>query len=608
MQSQRLIPTPLVANAPARRPIDIVTPAPPSRFRFLFILFAVFQAVFRSLLAQLWPRMKLQRYSPVQQAKLLRSFMEKMGGLWVKAGQLVALRRDLFSEGFCDEMARLQDRATGFPGAIARRIIERELGRPIDEVFSEFDETPIAAASIGQVHLARLRKSGLRVIIKVQRPDVAQSLRTDFGYIHRVVQLLTRLNIEPQLRWMDMYSELSNAILDELDYELEAASLARMRRTLRRHKIYVPKVFLKLSTSRILVMEKVEGVYISEFTQVLNSDPERAQSWLKENEICAPKVGKRLLFSHWRQVFEDNLYHCDLHPGNILLMRKNNITLIDFGSVGTTDKTLLSKSMQVFYAVVNQDYDKAADLFFLMAPSLPETDLSEVRAKIVRLYREFEPLTKIKTLPYHKKSFGRVAGSITQVMGEAKIPFPIDILRSMRADITLDAALMVLMPEINYPKVSQQFLEEMRKRQQKKMRSRKRITAYLAQASRTADMPGKLAENAYFEGEYLRRRALQYKGYLSRAAKAGGRVVRMLSRSIALCSLIPLAAYAHQRWDSLHGLRGTWVYGLFGRIPILDSYIWLLAALLGFYVSRELTGMTQIMEKAEPFRPGGERR
>jgi len=608
MQKKGLIPTPLNPTAPSRRLIELEVPKPPSRVRLLLILMAVFRLVLRNLLRRLLPSLGRTRYSPLEQAKFLRSFMERMGGLWIKVGQIVALRRDLFPEEFCDELARLQDRARGFPGAIARQIIEAELGRPISSVFSEFDEQPIAAASIGQVHLARLRKNGVAVVIKVQRPDVAQSLSTDFGYIRRITQLLVRLHIEPQLRMMDMYSELSNAILDELDYDLEAASLTRMRRSLRRHKIYVPKVFLKLCSKRILVMEKVDGVYVSEFIQAMSSDPERARRWLAENQISAPLVGKKLLFSHWRQQFEDNLYHCDLHPGNILLMRRSQITLIDFGSVGTTDKSLLAKQLQVFYAVVNQDYQKAADLFFLMAPSLPDIDLGVVREQVVRLYREFEPLTKIKSLEYHKKSFGRVVGNISNVLGSAKIPFPIDVLRGVRSDVTLDAALMALMPEVDYLKVSGQYIAKLRARQKRRARSTEQLRATLAQLSKTVDMPARLAENAYFEGEYLRRRALQYKGYLSRAARFSGQVTRQLARAVTLASLVPLAAWAHQRWNLSYGLQGTWVHSMLRRLPILDSSIWILSAALLFYVSRELASITAIFETAEPFRPGGERR
>lgn len=607
MQKQDLIPTALTPTASSRRPIAIVQPAPPSKFRFLIITLFIARFLLRNLAASLWPRWRKRRFSPAQQAQFLRSFMEKMGGLWVKAGQIVALRRDLFSEDFCEELARLQDRASGFPGAQARRLIESELGMPLDEVFTEFDEQPLAAASIGQVHRARLRDSGREVVIKVRRPNIAASLDADLGYLRKLVWFLTTLELAPYVRWMDMYFEISNAVLEELDYQLEAASLRRMRKKLRHHQVYVPKVYFDLSTSRVLVMEKVEGVYMAEFIQVLASDPERAQTWLKENQICAQQTGKLLLFSHWRQLFEDNLYHCDLHPGNILLMRRNRVTLIDFGSVGTMDKTLLVKYLHLFISVAKCDYQKAADMFFLIAPSLPSTDLGAVKQQVVRLYREFEPLTKIKTLPYHQKSAGRVAGAITQTLGRAKITFPWDVLRTMRSDLTLDAALMALTPAINYPKVIREYLQKMRKRQQREMRSPRLARAYLAKASQMLDMPAKLAENAYFEGEYLRRRALQYEGYLSKASRVGASVVSWLARLVALSSLVPISACAHQRWNTLRSLHGSFVYSELDRLPVLETYVWVLFTFLAFYVTRELAGISRIMAQAAPFRAGGSR-
>lgn len=440
MQPQHLIPTPLDAAHGSRKPIELMEPITRIRFRILRITLFLLGTFIRNILAMLWPPWKRTRFSPHQQAHRLRSFMEKMGGMWVKAGQIVALRRDLFPEEFCAELSRLQDRARGFYGHHARHVIEEELGRPIEEVFSEFDADPLAAASIGQVHAARLRNPDVEVVIKVRRPRIEESFEHDLGYLRAAVRLMMRFHVLAKFGWDDMYWEVERAIQDELDYHQEAASLRRMRKYLRKDKIYVPKVFLEYCTDRILVMERVRGVYMSEYIRASAAEPEKLQQWRKENKIKARKVGERLVLSFYRQLFEHNLYHCDLHPGNILLMRKSRITFIDFGSVGSSDKTMLYRLLQIFRAVAERDYNKVADYSLLLAPSLPNKDLSLAKAEIASMYRDFETAAKIKTLPYQQKSMGHVAGKIAEIWNAEGIPPAWGTLRSSRAELTLGRA------------------------------------------------------------------------------------------------------------------------------------------------------------------------
>lgn len=607
MQKQSLIPTPLNPGHKSRRSIEIVEPAPPSRWRIFAIMGFFMGEMMRSMAARIWPPLK-KRYTPLASAQRLRSFMEKMGGLWVKAGQIVALRRDLFEEEFCAELTRLQDRARGFPGSYTRRILEEDLGRPIDEVFSFFEEEPLAAASIGQAHRARLREADIDVVIKVQRPNIAASFGRDLRYLYIMVWMMERGGIATHFRWLDMYFEIESAIVEELDYRQEAASIRRMRKQLRSQKIYVPRVFIEFCTDRILVMEMVQGVYMSEFIQVAATDPQRAKDWLKENKISAKRAGERLLFSHYQQLLEDNFYHCDLHPGNILLMRQSRITLIDFGSVGSSDKTALVRLLQLLTAVANRDYRKVADLFMLISPELPNRDLSEVKEKIVRFYREFEPLTKIRSLPYHQKSLAVVAGSIVKALGEAGVATSWELLRSNRAELTLDASLMYLLPEIDYPKTIRRYLRKLRERQQKKLR---RIAPYRLQLAKVAeqiDLPTKLAENAYFEGEYLRKRARKYEGYVSKAAQVGLYMFVALSRSCVVAALASILIMLHQRFNILYRFHRTWMYAGLERIPHIDTLVWFLISGGLIYLSTEMVAIQRILEQPEPSKVGGDRR
>lgn len=607
MQNKSLIPTPLLPEAKTGKSIEIEEPKPPGRFRLLSMMFFMFGLLIRHVATLVWPRFG-KSYGPVEKARHVRIFMEKMGGLWVKAGQVVALRRDVFSNEFCTELAKLQDRATGFPFRFARTTIETELGRSIDEVFSEFREEPLAAASIGQTYLARLRTPDVEVVVKVRRPTIEQSFKRDLRYLQIYMNFLTRIQFMPHLRWNEMFWELEHAILEELDYKQEAATLRRMRKNLRPHKVYVPKVFATYCTGQVLVMEKVSGVFMSEYTRVAAKDPDRVTEWLRENDIDPYEAGKRLLFSHYRQLFEDNLYHCDLHPGNILLMRKNRITLIDFGSVGSTDKSQLKRYFRFLMAFVAKDYRKMADVWFLLSPALPNRDLEPAKERIVRLYRDFEQVMRIKAAPYHEKSISTAASALVQITGDAGVAAAWDFLRQLRAQLTVDSSLMLLMPEISYQKVIRQFIRKFRERAAKKVRSPKMVRGQMAKFAENVDLPTKLAENAYFEGEYLRRRALKYEGYISKASQIVHGIFVGISRGFLLGGVGLILVGLHQRYHILHRLQGTALGTWMKRIPNLEMSIWIMAALAAVYVSREFVAIRQVLEQPEAVKTGGDRR
>ncbi len=225
--------------------------------------------------------------------------------------------------------------------------LSRELGGPVEAFFQEFNAVPLAAASIGQTHEARLR-GGVRVVVKVQRPDIAEAFRSDLRFLKFMIGIIHVLHVLESGRWDEMLWELDKTFSEELDYRLEATSISRMRKLLRPQKVYAPRVFHRYCTRRVLVMEFVEGVFMSEYIHVAQKDPERLRAWSLENNVSPKRVGKKLYLSHLQQVFEDNLYHCDLHPGNIVLLRDDRFALIDFGAIASFEKSFLEKYMLMF--------------------------------------------------------------------------------------------------------------------------------------------------------------------------------------------------------------------------------------------------------------------
>lgn len=597
MQKKSSIPTYLIP--PAERSQVRVSPVRNDQVvRLLSLLLFLLGTLWRWLWVRWRPSLAQDRYSPRNNGRRLREFAERMGGLWVKICQLVAMRRDLFSQEFCEELSHLQDHASGFTPEEVREVLAAELKVPFEDIFSKFDFHPFAAASIGQIHEAHLRFQG-RVAVKVQRPGIVRSFERDLGYARFIVRILTFLDVAPTVRWHEALEELEKTLTEELDYRLEATALSRMSKTLKPHKVYVPKVYLEHSTRKILVMEFVQGVFMSDYIKCAESNPARLQQWLKENQISPKRVGRRLYLSLVRQVFEDNLFHCDLHPGNILLLRKSRVCIIDFGSIGSFEKSLLEKYHMLFKAMTQHSYEKVFDLFMLMSPSRPDRDLSEAKQEVVRQFRDWETRVPVKCMAYHEKSLTHVLSGVARTFGRYGIPSTWEFLRLNRAQLTLDASLMFLIPNANFLKLAQQHEREAEQRAMKQIMNRETRGNMLVSLYRGFDAAGRWAENLYFDGEQLRKRAANFEGSLSKAADVGRTILTIITLGLFSASVFCILMYVQRHQGQHELLQGTWVHTLMARSPQLNRWTWLLLGGLGLLGSLRLLRLRRHMGTKE---------
>ena len=513
MLDPNLIPTPLL-HSTERPPVVIAKELPPPRF---LITRTCFQLLGWALHA-LWLRVTAPRTYKTEQARRLRCLFEELGGFWVKVGQLMSVRNDLFSTELCEELSRLQDQAMGFPFETARRIAEAELECGLSQVFDAFDEKPFAAASIGQLHRAHLRYEKVWVAVKVQRPFVAQTINKNLAFIKRVTSALDALSIMPHARWREAYWEVEHILREEIDYRFEASNIQRLRITLRRHGIFVPKVFERHSFQRILVMEFVTGVLMADYLRVLNSDPDRLAAWLEENNISRRRIARRLHLSMLRQAFEDNLYHGDLHPGNIVLLRNSRIALIDCGTIGFLELEYLQKFRLYLKSLVELDYDKAADLSFLLSASLPVKDLEPMKEDLVRTLRAWGARTFVRKLPYKVKSVADVWQECNKVYVKYKCTFEWQILRILRAIITLDASLSRLYPEVNHTELGRLYFRQAEQRALQSFGTSRSMRQMLMNAAIATRLPEKAAELAFYHTSLARRQAKVFEGATTKAA------------------------------------------------------------------------------------------
>lgn len=285
----------------------------------------------------------------------LRLALEELGPIFVKFGQAVSTRRDLLPEDLADELAKLQDRVPPFPGALARQLIERSYGVPLGEVFASFDESPLAAASIAQVHAARLPK-GEEVVVKVLRPGMRALIERDLEVLHALADLAQRYWAEGRrLRPREVVAEYQKTVLDELDLMREAANASQLKRNFAgSEELYVPEVYWDHCRSDVMVMERIHGVPISDLAALRAAGTNIAQ--LAEN-------GVRIFFT---QVFRHNFFHADMHPGNIFVIvddpQRPRYAAVDFGIVGTLDPRDQYYLAENFLAVFDRDYRRVAQL------------------------------------------------------------------------------------------------------------------------------------------------------------------------------------------------------------------------------------------------------
>jgi ubiquinone biosynthesis protein len=472
---KELRPTPLVDHT--EKP-SLVFDAVKAPSRLWFVVTPLY--FFRLVISIGWLRVT-GRFSREKYAIRIREFLEAMGGLWIKAGQLMSLRRDAFSRELCDELAKLLDQTRAFPTDDVVRIIEEDLGRKVDEIFDEFERHPFAAASIGQLHRARLRKEGIRVALKVQRPHIEERFHQQLFFINLIAHALEKLAIVPQIQPADCIDELVHVMTEEVDYRLEASNIRRMRKTLRRHGVFAPKVFSRYTSRRVLVMEHVDGVLMSDYIAAVNSDPERVNRWRIENNVDSVEVAYTLQMSSLRQIVEDNLFHGDPHPGNIVLLRDSRVALLDFGSIGFIENDYRLRYIAFLRCLGTGEHSKAVDVFFSMN-ALPVIDIEEAKIEMVRCLRAWENRTQATSLSFAEKSINSLHGEWLKVLNRYQIPGNWLFLKVDRSNVTLDASLMYLSPEMDYPQIIRRYF--------RRANSREAIDCALQQGDGIGSGPG----------------------------------------------------------------------------------------------------------------------
>ncbi len=393
------------------------------------------------------PGIWFERRRRASRGERLRLALEELGPIFVKFGQAVSTRRDLLPQDIADELAKLQDRVPPFPGEVAREIIERAYGRPVTEVFAEFDAQPLAAASIAQVHVARLL-DGKEVVVKVLRPGMRMRIERDLEVLYALARLAHRYwPPARRLRPLEIVGEYEKTILDELDLMREAANAAQLKRNFAGSTLlYVPAVYWDYCRLDVMVMERIHGVPISDMERLRAADTDIAK--LAEN-------GVRIFFT---QVFRHNFFHADMHPGNIFVLlndpRDPRYAAVDFGIMGTLDPNDQHYLAENFLAVFDRDYRRVALLHVESGWVPPGTRVDEMESAVRTV------LEPIFNRPLKDVSFGNILVRLFEISRRFNMEVQPQLILLQKTLLNVEGLGRDLYPELDIWQTASPILRE----------------------------------------------------------------------------------------------------------------------------------------------------
>jgi ubiquinone biosynthesis protein len=394
-----------------------------------------------------WMRLPLNtllflRNTDKPRAVRLRLALEALGPIFVKFGQMLSTRRDLIPTDIADELAKLQDQVPPFPSAHAVAVLETAYRKPLLEVFQSFEETPVASASVAQVHLAVL-PDGREVAVKILRPNITNIIAHDVALLKVAADLMEWLWADGRrLKPREVINEFEKHLEDELDLMREASNASLLRRNFANSPLLlVPEMYWDYCSTQVMVMERMYGISISQVDELRNAG------------VDIPKLARNGVEIFYTQVFRDGFFHADMHPGNVQVAPNGQYIALDFGIMGTltdVDKHYLAQN---FIAFFRRDYKRVAEVHIESGWAPAETRVDELETAIRAVC---EP---IFDKPLREVSFGRVLLRLFQTSRRFGIEIQPQLVLLQKTLLNIEGLGLQLDPELDLWKTAKPWLE-----------------------------------------------------------------------------------------------------------------------------------------------------
>ncbi|MBP5978653.1 MAG: ubiquinone biosynthesis regulatory protein kinase UbiB [Halomonas sp.] len=376
----------------------------------------------------------------------LRLALEALGPIFIKFGQMLSTRRDLLPEDIADELRRLQDQVPPFPGELAAARVEKELEMSLIEAFAEFEQAPLASASIAQVHAAKLH-SGEEVVVKIIRPGIDRIMRQDMALMYQVAKLFAKVPEARRLRPVEVIRDYEATLFDELDLYKEAANTSQLKRNFKDSPLlFVPTIYWPFTRRHVMVQERIRGVPVADLDTLI------------KRGVNLKKLAERGVELFFTQVFRDNFFHADMHPGNIFVNCDNpedpQYIAIDCGIVGSLtreDQDYLARNLLAFF---HQDYYEVAALHIESGWVGENTRANEFAAAIRTVC---EPILE---KPLKDISFGQVLLGLFQTARRFNMEVQPQLVLLQKTLLNIEGLGRQLYPELDLWSTAKPYLEQ----------------------------------------------------------------------------------------------------------------------------------------------------
>jgi ubiquinone biosynthesis protein len=493
---------------------------------------------------------RLARIEALSKNERIRLAIEEMGPTFIKFGQILADRPDLVSEELRTELKKLQDNAKPLEDAVAVKAIEEELGIPVNEAFSAFNQTHIASASIGQVYTGTL-KTGEKVIVKIQRPGIEKKILLDLDLLAIIARRVQKNNADFQaINLSGVVEQFGKALMQELNYTHEATNVRRFSHNFQKdNTIYVPRVFNELSTNRLLIEEQIDGLKVDDIETLKKKG---------HDPVVIAHRGARLMF---KQIFKHGFFHADPHPGNIFIVDTNVISFIDYGMMGSLRPYHMDFLGKYVLGYVQRDTEKITSALLLLCGQQHYDRFEELEFEISDMMKQYQFLS------LKEMDFNEIMNRSIDIIVQFGLSIPPTIYLLIKALITIEGVAVKLNPRFDMAKEMTPFARELVQRQVDPGRFAKNtMRAFNRYAAFFRDLPGELSEIVYKTKEGKLKIIMEHQG-LEPLMRKMDIISKRISVAIILAALIVgasiISMWEHTRWVGsivfvIAGIVGFW--------------------------------------------------